>query len=279
MADSDRGASTDTGHGTDPTADATRGRIDPDRAAERITAFLRDGLADTGANGYVVGVSGGLDSAVGLRLAVDAVGPERVHGLVLPGAPSDPQNMVDARDLCESLGVDYDEESIEAHVEAVRGDAVALDERDAGNVRARARMLRLYAAANARDLLVLGPDNRSEHLLGYFTKGGDGVVDRAPLCDLYKTEVVALAEALVLDPRFVEKEPTAGLWAGQTDREELGAPYSVIDPVLRCLVDDGLDVDATAARVEATEETVARLADLHEASAHKRRPAPTPGLR
>ncbi|GAA0289974.1 NAD+ synthase [Halarchaeum salinum] len=262
-----------------PDPDTHRGRIDPGHAAKTVTTFLRDTLAETGASGYVVGVSGGLDSAVGLRLAVDAVGPERVRGLVLPGAPSDPANMRDARELCESLGIDWAEESIESQVAAVREGDVDLDERDVGNVRARARMVRLYAAANARGLLVLGPDNRSEHLLGYFTKGGDGVVDVAPLCDLYKTEVVALAEQLALDPRFVEKEPTAGLWAGQTDREELGAPYREIDPVLRCVVDDGLSVEATTARVEADRGTVERLADLHESSAHKRRAAPTPGLR
>ncbi|GAD53216.1 NAD synthetase [Halarchaeum acidiphilum MH1-52-1] len=258
---------------------AGRGRVDPAVAADAARDFLRDYLADAGANGYVVGVSGGLDSAVGIRLAVEAVGAEQVRALVLPGAPSDPANMADARDLCESLGVAWVEETIESQVETVREGALDLDEQDTGNVRARARMVRLYASANERGMLVLGPDNRSEHLLGYFTKGGDGVVDVAPLRGLYKTEVVALARHLDLDERFVEKEPTAGLWEGQTDRAELGAPYGEIDPVLRCLVDDGLDVEATAARVEAGRETVARLAELHAESAHKRRPAPTPGLR
>ncbi|QLC34271.1 NAD+ synthase [Halarchaeum sp. CBA1220] len=259
--------------------ESPRGRLDPARIADAARAFLREYAEESGAGGYVVGVSGGLDSAVGVTLAADAVGPENVRALVLPGAPSDPANMRDARDLCESLGVDWREESIQRQVAAFRETGVDLDERAVGNVRARVRMVRLYAAANERGLLVLGPDNRSEHLLGYFTKHGDGAVDVAPLRDAYKTEVVALAEHLDLDARFVEKEPTAGLWAGQTDREELGAPYAEIDPVLRCLVDDGLGVEATAARVEAERETVERLAALRESSTHKRRAPPSPGLR
>ncbi|WP_435096608.1 NAD+ synthase [Halarchaeum sp. P4] len=260
-------------------AEPVRGRLDPARAVESARAFLRDYCERVGAEGYVVGVSGGLDSAVGATLAAEAVGPENVRGLVLPGAPSDPENMRDARELCESLGIEWAEESIEGQVAAFREADATLDTEAVGNVRARVRMVRLYAAANQHEMLVLGPDNRSEYLLGYFTKYGDGAVDVAPLCDCYKTEVVALARYLDLDSRFVEKEPTAGLWAGQTDREELGAPYSEIDPVLRCLVDDGLGVEATAARVAADRETVERLAELHESSAHKRREPPTPGLR
>ncbi|WP_435144961.1 NAD+ synthase [Halobaculum sp. P14] len=254
-------------------------RIDPADAAPRVEAFLEARLGDAGADGYVVGVSGGLDSAVALHLAVEAVGADRVVGATLPGEPSDPENTRDARDLCADYGVDHVDahiaDSVESVTAALPGD---LDTLTVGNVRARIRMVLEYAVANERDLLVCGPDNRSEWLLGYFTKYGDGGVDVRPLGDLYKTEVFDLARHLGLD-RFAEKTPSAELWEGQTDADELGATYDVIDPVLRALVDDGCTPAAAADRCDADRDTVERLAELHRSSEHKRGVPPTPGLR
>ncbi|MFB6072213.1 MAG: NAD+ synthase [Halobacterium sp.] len=254
--------------------------VDLADAESEIRSFLADYLADSGADGYVVGVSGGLDSAVAAHVLVDAVGTDRVTGLVLPGAPSDPENMADARDLCADLGIEYRETDIQPVVEAVTAAADRdLSKEAVGNVRARVRMVLLYQAANADDLLVVGPDNRSEVLLGYFTKYGDGAADVAPLADLYKTEVYEFARRVGVADAIVEKTPTAELWEGQTDPGELGASYEVIDDVLAAYVDEGRDVDGVVAATDVDRDLVERFVDMHESSAHKRERPPTPGLR
>lgn len=254
--------------------------VDVADAADRIREFLRERRDAADASGYVLGVSGGLDSAVGVTLAADAVGVENVTGLLMPGAPTDPENTRDARALCEDLGVDCAEHRIEPLVEpAVDALPGEPSKTTVGNVRARVRMVLWYEYANDRDLLVLGADNRSEHLLGYYTKYGDGAVDVAALADLYKTEVRDLARHLDLPEKLVEKTPTAELWEGQTDEAEIGVPYEDIDPVLRAYVDDDRSTAGASAAAGVDEATVEHLVELHEASAHKRRRPPTPGIR
>ncbi|WP_254822218.1 NAD+ synthase [Haloglomus halophilum] len=253
--------------------------VDVPRAVETAERFIADYLAESGAEGYVVGVSGGLDSALASRLTVEAVGADAVTGLVLPGAPSSETHTTDAIDLCERLGIDHRVVDIEPVVEAFRGTTPAdLGRLALGNVRARTRMVLLYQAANRRDALVLGPENRSEYLLGYFTKYGDGAVDVAPLRRLYKTEFYEVARATDLDDRFAEKQPTAELWEGQTDEAELGADYATIDPVLVGLVERDRSTEAVAAETDADRELVERLAERWASSRHKRRLPPAADL-
>jgi len=254
--------------------------VDVPWAVERMEAFLADQLAAAGVDGYVVGVSGGLDSAVATTLAVRAVGADAVMGLVMPGRPNDEANMVDARTLCHDRGVAFEEFSIRPVVDAVHGQLPFEASRlTLGNVRARARMVLAYAVANEHDRLVLGTGNRSERLLGYFTKYGDAAVDVQPMLDLYKTEVADVARTLGLDERFVEKSPTAALWEGQTDEGEIGADYATIDRVLRRLVDEGQSPAQVVADTDIDAETVHRLAGMWRSSAHKRAPPPAPNLR
>jgi NAD+ synthase len=256
--------------------------VDWDTVVVEIVDFLQERIEAAGAEGYVLGVSGGLDSALAATLAVEAVGADDVTGLVLPGAPTHEQNTADARELVEQLGIAYSETDIEPLVDTTAAAMPDdLDKLTVGNVRARVRMLLLYTRANAENLLVIGPDNRSEYLLGYFTKYGDGAADVCPLGDLYKTEVYDLADHIGLDERFVEKTPTAELWEGQTDEEEIGAPYEVIDPVLRRVVEGPETVSDVVAddAVDVDQETAERLVAMHRESEHKRTRPPTPGLR
>jgi NAD+ synthase len=254
--------------------------VDVSRAVERMEAFLADQLSSSGADGYVVGVSGGLDSAVATTLAVRAVDADAVTGLVMPGRPNDEANMADARALCRDLGVAFDELPIHSIVDAVGGQLpFDASRRTLGNVRARTRMVLAYAVANERDRLVLGTGNRSERLLGYVTKYGDAAVDVQPMQSLYKTEVEAVAGDIGLDKRFVEKPPTAALWAGQTDEGEIGADYATVDRVLRRLVDEAQSPERIAADTDVDAGTVHRLAEMWQSSAHKRAPPPAPNLR
>ncbi|MFB6169543.1 MAG: NAD+ synthase [Haloarculaceae archaeon] len=251
--------------------------VEYEAVASAIRSFARERVDAADADGVVLGVSGGLDSAVAARLLADALGPDRVTGLVMPGAPSDPEHMADARWLCRDLELRWREHSIEPLVDSVEAVTPAEAGRTTtGNVRARARKLLEYRAANREGRLVVGADNRSEYQLGYFTKYGDGACDFRVLSPLYKLEVYDLAEHLGVDGRFVEKTPTAGLWEGQTDAGELGAPYEVVDPVLRELLDRGASVAAAARRTDTDEALVRRLADRHESSAHKRSTPPAP---
>jgi NAD+ synthase len=254
--------------------------MDAARAVERMETFLDEQLSSSGADGYVVGVSGGLDSAVVTTLAVRAVGAGAVTGLVMPGVPSDAANMADARSLCRDLGVAFDEVSIRPIVEVVEEQLpVDASRLTVGNVRARARMVVEYAVANECDLLVLGTGNRSERLLGYVTKYGDAAADVQPMRDLYKTEVVAVAREIGLDERFVEKAPTAELWEGQTDEGEIGADYATVDAVLRRLVDRDQSPADVAEATGVDRETVGHLATMWRSSAHKRALPPGPNLR
>ena len=261
---------------------------DPTAERDRVRSFIADRVDAAGAEGVVVNMSGGLDSTVTAALAVEALGADRVYGLILPcnkiGAP----HARDAEALAEALGIDHDTIHLQplfAQFGAVAPDRFDLHDEPvrSGNAVARLRMAVAYLAANATDSLVCGTANRSELLLGYLTKHGDGAADLFPLGHLYKTDVRALAAELEVPEFVVEKPPSAGFLPGQRDADDLGAPYEVVDPVLHLGVDRGLDPEAVVERlaaadadIDADRELVAELLGRHRATAHKRLPPATP---
>ena len=267
----------------------------PEAERDRVGSFVAEQVSAASADGVVVNMSGGLDSTVTAALAVEALGADRVYGLILPcnkiGAP----HARDAEALAEALGIEHDTVHLQplfAQFGAVAPDRFDLHDEPvrSGNAVARLRMAVAYLAANATDRLVCGTANRSELLLGYLTKHGDCAADVFPLGHLYKTDVRALAAELDVPEFVVEKAPTAGFLPGQRDADDLGAPYEVVDPVLHLGVDRGLgpesvvegvraelDADSPDAELGAVDrELVADLLDRHRASAHKRLPPPTP---
>ncbi|NEU55588.1 NAD+ synthase [Halorussus sp. MSC15.2] len=246
---------------------------------EHIVEFVRDTAADAGTEQAVLGLSGGIDSTLTAHLAVEALGEENLHGLVMPGAVSDEENMSDAEWVAQELGIPYDVFEINPIVDVfldtypeAEGDQLAV-----GNARARTRAVLNYLVANHEDALVLGTGNRSEALVGYFTKYGDGAVDCHPIGNLYKQQVRQLAAHVGVPDELVEKPPTAELWADQTDEEEMGIDYDSLDAVLALHIDGPLSVTATAREVEElTEEAVRRVREMYERSQHKRRVPPSP---
>jgi NAD+ synthase len=246
----------------------------PAHAVSTIHQFLRAHALSEGATGVVVGMSGGVDSALTVRLARDALGPERVLGVLLPDARFPPALRTETEEYARFLGVETRTVPIDRVERAYRELLPEIQDRvTIGNTSARVRMTIDYALARERGRLVAGTGNKSELLLGYFTKYGDGGSDLLPIGDLYKTEVWELATALELPATIRERPPTAGLWEGQTDEGELGLPYSQIDQILY-----GLEQLRTEEEIaEATELPPERVHEVTERvarSRHKRRSAP-----
>jgi NAD+ synthase len=205
---------------------AARLHLNAELAVDALVHFLRDGVAGAGATGVVVGVSGGVDSALAAALAVRALGAERVHALFLPYRESDPQSRVDAEAVAERLGLALRaldlSPQIDAYFDACEPDA---DRVRRGNKLARERMAVLFDQAKKLDCLVLGTSNKTEILLGYSTVFGDNASSLNPNGDLWKCQVWQLAEHLKIPAQVIAKEPSADLWPGQTSAGELGFDY------------------------------------------------------
>lgn len=249
-----------------------------DEYVERITDFVAESVDEAGADGVVVGLSGGIDSATSSALAVEALGADNVHGLVMPSEVSEDENMSDAEKHAGEFGIEYDVLEIQPVVDEFLEGHDTDDQEAVGNLAARVRMCYSYLVANSEDLLVLGTGNRSEMLVGYYTKYGDGGVDILPIGGLYKTEVREVARSLGVDEEIIEKPPTAGLWEGQTDEEELGVTYDTLDDFLRAYIDEGATAEEAADAAGVGVETAQKLKEMYHASEHKRRTPPFPEL-
>ena len=253
-------------------------RLQPE---EVILHFLSEKLRKTGANGYVVGVSGGIDSAVVLKLAARAVGKEKVLALMMPEKDSPKDDLRLAKALCESECVRYEVIDISDIVGAFEK---ALNRKASksglGNAKARVRMMLLYHYAGTEKRLVLGTSNKSELLIGYFTKYGDGGADLEPIGDLYKTDIRHMAVRLEVPKGIIGRPPSAGLWKGQTDEKEIGISYDKLDDILRG-IELAIDEQAISKKAGVPLGEVRRISDLVRLSSHKRKfpPVPKIGLR
>ena len=215
--------------------------------------------------GYVVGISGGVDSSLVATLVKKAVGKENMMGILMP-IDSNIADLNDGIELCKAMDIPYKViDATEAYkvfrkeIETASGE---LDISAAGNLKARMRMSMLYAYAQKHSYVVTGTDNADEEYTGYFTKYGDGGVDILPIVRLLKGEVVEACKMLGVPNKLAERVPTAGLFEGQTDEKEMGVTYRDLD---NYLLGKPVD-DAVKAKIER----------LHAVSEHKRNPIPTP---
>ncbi len=227
-----------------------------------MQAWIGETVKCAGAQGIVLGLSGGLDSCVSAALCAGAIGAGNVLGIMMP-CGNHPDDERDGQRIADFLGIDRKV----VNLEKVVGELVlsaGLDGSDRlsmGNLKARIRMATVYAHSGRR--LVAGTSNRSEYLAGYWTKWGDGVADFHPLVGLYKDQVAKLAEALGLPGWTIERVPSAGLWPGQSDEGEMGVSYGDIRRYF------------TEGAQSVSKEAAATIERLHGASHHKRCPIPS----
>jgi len=262
----------------DPPLDLRLSPAELDAARERITSFIADVVDGAGADGAVLGLSGGIDSTLTAHLAVEALGEDGLHGITMPAEVNDPDVMSDAERVAHDLGIAYDVVEIQPIAEAFFAafPEAADDRTAAGNVYVRTRAVVNYLVANAEDRVVLGTGNRAEAMTGYFTKYGDQAVDCNPIGNLYKQQVRQLAAHVGVPRDLVMQEPTAGMWEGQTDAAEMGLDYDTVDAILAVHVDGGLSRSATVRELDVPAEAVDRVVELYEGSAHKRSMPPAP---
>lgn len=237
-----------------------------------LSGFIRDAVDTSRSKGVVLGLSGGVDSALAAALAAIALGPSRVHAYQLPYRTSNPDSLSDAEVVAKAFDLEtttidispmvdlYFENLAEGEIDKVR----------LGNKMARERMSILFDQAKKLGCLVLGTSNKTEILLGYSTIFGDNASSINPLGDLYKQQIWQLAQHLGVPQQVIDKRPSADLWPGQTDEEELGFDYSSADEVLCLMFDLGLSPKEVVDQGYPA-SVVSRITALEEQNRFKRR--------
>lgn len=226
---------------------------------EQITAFLKEQI---GEKTPVLGISGGIDSALTLMLLKEAFPDRKIKAFFMPDSTTPESDYEDVKALQEASGVDIETIRIESVVKVFR-ELLGIKSKEAlGNIKSRTRMIILYYQSNISQGIVVGTTNRSEYIVGYYTKYGDGGCDVEPIIHLLKREVKEMASALNVPKNIISKKPSAGLWESQTDESELGMTYDELDDVIVEMFD----------RKQTREDSRSiRVKELYSFSEHKRR--------
>jgi len=255
-------------------------RIDFEKTINEIVDFIRGEVERAGASGVVLGLSGGIDSSLAAALCVRALGGNRVLGLIMPTSFTPREDLEDAVGLAKMLGMKAEIINIDGICDAFVS-ALGIDPNNPiyrmplANMRARIRMLILYFYANLHNYLVVGTSDRSEYLIGYFTKHGDGAADIFPIRHLLKTQVRELAAYLGLPERIVKKPSSPQLYPGHKLADEIPADYSIIDKILVGLFDRGLSAEEVSEKFGVQIELVRDILQRHIRTEHKRSSPPT----
>lgn len=235
--------------------------INADKVISEAVEWIRDTVEKSGAKGVVLGLSGGIDSAVVAALCKKAF-PDNTLGVIMP-CYSDPTDEAHARLVAEAIGLETKTVVLDQAFDIMKA-LVGVKDSDSklavANIKSRLRMITVYYYAGVRNYLVAGTGNRCELTVGYFTKYGDGGVDMMPLASFVKKEVMELAYKLGIPEVVITKAPTAGLWENQSDEKEMGMTYAELDNYI--LTGDG------------PEYVKNKVAEMYKRSAHKRMPVP-----
>ena len=242
-----------------------------------LKSFIKSTVTKAGAKGVVIGLSGGIDSAVATKLCADTLGPENVLNVFMPSRVTPPEDYKVTSELSSQWGTEFRVVDVQPAVDALA--AVLLSDAETplerGNISARCRMIVLYNLAKKRQYLVVGTSNQSEIMMGYFTKFGDGACDMTPLANLYKTEVRQIAALIGVPQPIIDKPPSAGLWEGQTDESDMGIKYEDLDKILYGMEQDRTD-SQIAADTGLPKETISDIRRQVQSMEHKRLPAIRP---
>lgn len=217
--------------------------IDPQKTRDELVDFIKNTLTKTGFPHLVIGLSGGVDSATSLALGMKAVGENNIYVGVFPYGELNPEGVNDAKSLIKKFNIPENNVSI-IDIKPLADPIIHIDssmnDLRAGNIMVRMRMILLYDLSKKYNALVLGTENKTENLLGYFTRFGDEASDLEPIITLYKTQVKQLASYLKVPEVIIKKAPTAGMWLGQTDEKEFGFTYEEADQILHLYFDQKL---------------------------------------
>ena len=246
-------------------------QLNPGIVRDLLVKFLKDETQAAGFSKAVVGLSGGVDSALVTALSAKALGPKNILAVILPHRMSNPQSLKDAELAAKELGVRTDKVDITPMVDAYCETHKVRDQVRRGNVMARTRMIVLYDLSVRESALVIGTSNKTEILLGYGTLHGDMASAINPIGDLYKTQIWQLAEAMGVPDRIVKKKPTADLWDGQTDEGEMGFSYRNVDRLLYSMVDERRN-EAELLKLGFKKEFISKVQMMVRKSQFKRRP-------
>ena len=215
-------------------------KINEEETAQKLETFVNNKLNNSGLNGYIIGLSGGIDSSLSATIAVKALGSDKIFGLIMPYSKSSDSSEKDALLLANFLGIKTEKIEISPMIDAYYKDIKKINSIRAGNKMARERMSILFDKAYEKKLLVLGTSNRTEICLGYGTWYGDVACSVNPIGMLYKTQVRALAKYYQIPESIILKHPSADLWPGQTDEAELGLEYDKVDRLLYAIIENGI---------------------------------------